>query len=170
MTAARKKSPRRPFLSIGEVGARTGLAVSAIRFYESRGLVSPTRNAGGQRRFARSDIRKLSFVMIAQQLGFTIEEIGHHLRKLPNGRAPTRKDWSTMSRRFRAELDERIERLTLLRDRLDGCIGCGCLSLDKCSLYNPGDRASDLGTGPRYLLGDRPVRTRPSKDSGPAVK
>lgn len=144
-------------LGIGEVAARTGLAVSAIRFYESRGLVAPTRNAGGQRRFVAADIRRLSFVMIAQQLGFTIAEIADQLARLPGARTPTQRDWRRISRAFRAELDRRIDGLTQLRDRLDGCIGCGCLSLKKCSLHNPHDRAAAHGSGPRYLLGDRPT-------------
>ncbi len=143
-----------PGLSIGLIAERTGLSVSAIRFYESRGLVSPDRNAGGQRRFRASDIRRLSFVLIAQQLGFTIEQIGEQLRALPAGRAPTQRDWARMSRGFRADIDERIDALTRLRDRLDGCIGCGCLSLKKCGLYNAYDRAAGLGAGPRFLLDD----------------
>ncbi len=158
------KTHGRRSLTIGEVAARTGLAVSAIRFYESRGLVAPSRNAGGQRRFASSDIRRLSFVMIAQQLGFSIEQIGRHLRSLPHGRTPTRQDWSRLSRAFRVQLDDRIDRLTLLRERLDGCIGCGCLSLDTCALYNPDDRAGRRGSGPRYLLGDQPEK--PPRSTG----
>lgn len=144
----------RDLLTIGALAKRTGLSVSAIRFYETRGLVAPIRNAGGQRRFPRSDIRRLSFVAIAQQLGFTIEEIARLLAALPQGRTPTLKDWTGISRRFRSVLDARIGALTLMRDRLDGCIGCGCLSLRKCRLYNPQDRAQRLGAGPRYLLGD----------------
>ncbi len=147
-------------LSIGQVAARTGLSVSAIRFYETEGLVSPTRNAGGQRRFPRSDIRRLSFVLIAQQLGFSIEQIRLQLKALPEGRTPTQKDWSLISRDFRKELDTRIETLSQLREQLDGCIGCGCLSLRKCRLYNPDDRARKRGAGPRYLMGDRPPSKR----------
>jgi len=147
--------PAKSMLTIGQVATRTGLAVSAIRFYEEEGLVSPGRNAGGQRRFHRSDIRRLSFVMIAQRLGFTISEIRDRLGTLPEGRTPTQKDWTRISRGFRSDLDRRIQMLTDLRDRLDGCIGCGCLSLKKCALYNPEDTAQGLGPGPRYLLGDR---------------
>lgn len=143
-------------LAIGDLAARTGLSVSAIRFYEARGLVAPIRNRGGQRRFLRSDIRRLSFVVIAQQLGLSIEEIAKLLAGLPQGRTPTLKDWTALSRGFRATLDARIASLQRLRDNLDGCIGCGCLSLKKCQLYNPDDRARRLGAGPRYLLGDRP--------------
>ncbi|MGE4324902.1 MAG: redox-sensitive transcriptional activator SoxR [Pseudodonghicola sp.] len=143
-------------VSIGVLAGRTGLAVSAIRYYEEQGLITPWRNAGGQRRFLRADIRRLSFVRIAQQLGFTLPEIRDLLAELPNGRTPTPADWSRMGDRFRARLDARIETLQRLRDDLDGCIGCGCLSLPKCALYNPGDRAAQKGEGPRYLMGDRP--------------
>ncbi|MEQ9693968.1 redox-sensitive transcriptional activator SoxR [Shimia sp. SDUM112013] len=143
-------------LTIGEVSDRTGLAPSAIRFYEDQQLVFPLRNAGGQRRFDRSDIRRLSFVMIAQGLGFTLPEIRSALQGLPEGRTPTKRDWERISTRFRRDLDARIARMTALRDKLDGCIGCGCLSLKTCALYNPQDRARSRGTGPRYLLGDRP--------------
>ena len=141
-------------LSIGQVADRVGLSVSAIRFYEDAGLVQPTRNNGGQRRFHRSDLRRLSFVLIAQQLGFTLEEIKAQLMALPDARTPTQADWSRMSKNFRGILDERIAQLTRMRDRLDGCIGCGCLSLKNCELYNPEDRAQRSGTGPRYIIGD----------------
>ncbi len=134
---------------------RTGLSHSAIRFYESKGLVQPKRNPGGQRRFIRSDIRRLSFVLIAQQLGFSIEEIRCKLEFLPSNRAPTQRDWTRISRDFREELQNRIDTMQRMRDRLDGCIGCGCLSLKKCALYNPEDRAKRQGAGPRYLLGDK---------------
>ncbi len=141
-------------LSIGEVAERTGLSVSAIRFYESAGLVFPSRNSGGQRRFHRADIRRLSFVLIAQQLGFTIDQIRESLEGLPDKRTPTQRDWNRLSRGFRDELQARIDILTRMRDRLDGCIGCGCLSLTNCALYNADDRARRQGTGPRYLLGE----------------
>lgn len=151
-------APPRPtdLLTIGQLAARTGLSVSAIRFYEARGLVSPMRNAGKQRRFLRSDIRRLSFVQIAQQIGFTIEEIGALLKSLPQGRTPTLKDWESISRGFRRELDQRIAAMTRMRDNLDSCIGCGCLSLKRCQLYNPADRIRAMGPGPRFLLGDKP--------------
>ena len=142
------------WLSIGQVADRTGLAVSAIRFYETKGLVAPVRDSGGRRRFLSSDIRRLSFVMIAQQLGFPLEEIAEQLQGLPNGRAPTKKDWTQISRSFREAIQNRIDTMELMRDRLDGCIGCGCLSLANCSLYNPDDHASRFGKGPRYLMGD----------------
>jgi len=142
-------------LTIGELARRTGLTVSAIRFYEERGLVAPIRTGGNQRRFLRSDIRRLSFALIAQRLGLTVGEIEAELATLPNGRAPNRDDWRTISAHLRARLDARIDMLERTRDMLDGCIGCGCLSLDRCALYNPGDRASRAGAGPRFLLGNR---------------
>ncbi|MEM6934640.1 MAG: redox-sensitive transcriptional activator SoxR [Pseudomonadota bacterium] len=144
------------WLSIGQLAQRTGLSVSAIRFYEEKGLVMPLRNPGGQRRFLRSDIRRLSFVMIAQRLGCSISEIADLLGGLPEGRTPNKGDWTRMSRAFRAMLDERIAMLERTRDLLDGCIGCGCLSLKTCKLYNPEDYASRHGSGPRWLMGDRP--------------
>jgi MerR family redox-sensitive transcriptional activator SoxR len=142
-------------ISIGELSRRTGLAVSAIRFYEARGLVSAVRTTGNQRRFPRSDIRRLSFVLIAQRLGLTLGEIESLLSALPHDASPTRADWQAISRRVRGALDEKIALLERTRDLLDGCIGCGCLSLDRCALYNPGDRAARAGPGPRFLLGDR---------------
>ncbi len=148
--------PTNDGLSIGDIAARTGLAVSAIRYYEDEGLVTPWRNAGGQRRFQRADIRRLSFIMIAQQFGFTLAQIKAELDRLPRHRAPTKRDWARISAAFRAGLDERIARLQRMRDTLDGCIGCGCLSLKACKLYNAQDRAARKGTGPRYLLGDDP--------------
>ncbi|QLC24634.1 redox-sensitive transcriptional activator SoxR [Parasphingopyxis algicola] len=139
-------------LSIGDLAARTGLSVSAIRFYEEKGLVHPLRSGGGQRRFLRSDIRRLSFVLIAQQLGLSIGEIEKQLAKLPQGRAPTQRDWTRISKAIRGTIDARIAELERTRDRLDGCIGCGCLSLKKCQLYNPEDRAGIRGPGPRHLI------------------
>ena len=143
-------------LTIGQVAKRTGLSVSAIRFYETQGLVTPLRNVGGQRRFLPSDIRRLSFVLIAQQLGLPLEEISARLKGLPEGRTPTKRDWARISRAFRQALQDRIDIMTRMRDRLDGCIGCGCLSLANCALYNADDRARRFGAGPRYLLGDAP--------------
>ena len=143
-------------LSIGDIAARTGLAVSAIRYYEAQGLIATWRNAAGRRRFQRADIRRLSFVMIAQQFGFTLPQIRVELDRLPKHRAPTKVDWSRISAEFRSGLDARITRLKKLRYTLDGCIGCGCLSLDACALYNADDRAAQRGTGPRYLMGDSP--------------
>ncbi|HET9638860.1 MAG TPA: redox-sensitive transcriptional activator SoxR [Allosphingosinicella sp.] len=142
-------------LTIGELARRTGLSVSAIRFYETRGLVGAIRTGGNQRRFLRSDIRRLSFALIAQRCGLSLAEIEAEMATLPNGRAPNKADWQSISTRLRTTLDERIALLERTRDRLDGCIGCGCLSLDTCALYNPGDRAGRAGPGPRFLLGER---------------
>jgi len=139
-------------LTIGELARRTGLSVSAIRFWEEKGLVEALRTRGGQRRFLRSDIRRLSFALIAQQLGFSLEAIARELAVLPQGRTPTAADWAKISRGFRRQLDERIAAMERMRDRLDNCIGCGCLSLRKCALYNPGDRLAAEGPGPRYLV------------------
>jgi MerR family redox-sensitive transcriptional activator SoxR len=142
-------------LSIGELSRRTGLSVSAIRYYEARGLLTAIRTGGNQRRFMRSDIRRLSFALIAQRLGLSLSEIEAELATLPNGRPPTRSDWQAISRRVRRALQDRITMLERTRDLLDGCIGCGCLSLEQCALYNPQDRAARAGAGPRFLLGDR---------------
>ena len=144
------------YLSIGQVADRTGLSVSAIRFYAAQGLVTPDRNAGGQRRFRRADIRRLSFVLIAQQLGFKLVEIKTLLGSLPDGRTPNQKDWAKLSKGFKSHLDRQIMILQKTAQRLDGCIGCGCLSLKNCALYNPEDQAWRHGPGPRYLLGDDP--------------
>ena len=141
-------------LTIGQIAGRTGLAPSAIRFYEEQGLVTPDRTEAGQRRYERSDIRRLSFVMIAQNLGFTIAEIRAQMALLPQERTPTKADWTRIANRFRRVLDARIRQMQALSEKLDGCIGCGCLSLQTCKLYNPEDRAARLGHGPRYLMGD----------------
>ena len=146
--------PQAKALTIGDLAARTGLSVSAIRFYEDKGLVEPFRSAGGQRRFLRSDIRRLSFVLIAQQLGLSIGDIRHQLAKLPHGRTPTQADWTRISKAMRGVIDARIAELERTRNRLDGCIGCGCLSLKKCALYNPEDRAGLKGPRPQLVLGD----------------
>lgn len=143
-------------LTIGDLADRTGLAVSAIRFYETHGIVRPLRNQGGHRRYGKSDLRRLSFALIAQRLGFPLAEIARHLATLPADRAPNRLDWERIATGFRSEIARRIAALQQLSDTLDGCIGCGCLSLDKCSLYNPLDQAARKGRGPRYLMGDRP--------------
>ncbi|WP_412049778.1 redox-sensitive transcriptional activator SoxR [Hoeflea sp. Naph1] len=143
---------RQGLLTIGEVASRTGLAVSAIRYYDDQGLVAARRTPGGKRMFIRSDIRRLSFILVAQQMGFSLEEIRIQLKQLPLERTPTKRDWEKISRGFRSHLDARIAMLERLRDRLDGCIGCGCLSLEACKLYNPGDRMRETGTGPRLVL------------------
>ena len=142
-------------LSIGDLAHRTGLSVSAIRFYEARGLVRASRGPGNQRRFARSDIRRLSFALIAQQLGLTLSEIEAELSTLPLDAAPTRADWHAIATRMRGVLAAKIAMLQKTHELLDGCIGCGCLSLERCALYNPGDRAARAGPGPRFLLGNR---------------
>lgn len=141
--------------TIGKLAARTGLSTSAIRFYEAKGLIKADRNAGGQRRFAPSDIRRLSFIMITQQQGFTLGEIGDMLKGLPHARTPTQKDWAKISKRLQQRIDERIAQLEQMRANLTGCIGCGCLSLKKCALYNKDDKIATKGAGPRYLMGDR---------------
>lgn len=141
---------------IGKVAARTGVAVSAIRFYEEAGLVKAGRNSGGQRVFEAADIRRISFIIIAQKLGFSLKQIKRQLDSLPNKRTPTQKDWEAISKSFSVDIDTRIAALTLMREKLSGCIGCGCLSLKNCALYNEGDKAGQKGAGPRYLMGDRP--------------
>ncbi len=138
-------------LSIGDLARRTGLSVSAIRYYEDRGLVEPIRTGGNQRRFLRSDIRRLSFVMIAQQLGLSLGEIEEELRRLPHGRTPDARDWRRISGKVRDAIDAKIALLMKTREDLDGCIGCGCLSLKKCRLYNPQDKWAEGGSGPRVL-------------------
>ncbi len=143
------------FLSIGELARRAGTSVSAIRFYEAKGLVRSVRSTGNQRRFPRADIRRLSFALVAQQLGLTLGEIETALATLPSERAPTHEDWRIISLRMREGLNAKIAMLERTRDLLDGCIGCGCLSLERCALYNPRDRAAKGGAGPRFLLGDR---------------
>lgn len=143
-------------LTIGELARRTGLSVSAIRFYEGRRLVQSLRTAGNQRRFLRGDIRRLSFILIGQRVGLSLAEIEHELASLPQGRNPSRGDWEKIATRIHDGLNERIALLERTRDLLGGCIGCGCLSLDTCRLYNRDDRAGRAGPGPRYLLGDRP--------------
>lgn len=140
-------------IPIGELARRTGLAVSAIRFYESKGLIKPFRTMGNQRRFLRSDIRRLSVVLIAQKLGLGLDEIEAALATLPHGRTPALSDWQRISRALRGEIDSRIKLLTRTRAKLDECIGCGCLSLSRCQVFNREDRASLGGTGPRFILG-----------------
>ena len=146
-------------LPIGDLARRTGLSVSAIRFYETHGLIGALRTRGGQRRFPRSDIRRLSFIMIAQRLGLSLDEIGAELGRLPDGRTPSRADWAAISRRVREAIDARIADLCRIRDNLDGCIGCGCLSIDRCQLYNRADKASVHGAGPRWTMGNRASET-----------
>jgi MerR family redox-sensitive transcriptional activator SoxR len=143
-------------LAIGEVSERSGLAASAIRYYEDKGLIVSTRTDGGQRRFRRDVLRRLAFIQAAQRVGLALDEIAGALAALPPDEGPTGAEWRELSKAWRPLLDERIALLTALRDELDHCIGCGCLSLDRCRLSNPGDRAARLGPGARYLLGDHP--------------
>lgn len=137
-----------PFLSIGTVAKRVGCAVSAIRFYADEGLVPVVRAASGHRVFARSSIRRISFILISQRLGYTLDDIRRVLRKLPNERTPTQDDWQALSRYFRQDIDRRISELEQLKTKLTGCIGCGCLSLTHCHLYNPDDKAGLTKSGP----------------------
>jgi MerR family redox-sensitive transcriptional activator SoxR len=139
-------------LTIGDLSRRSGLAVSAIRFYETHGIVHPVRNAGGHRRYGAHDLRRLSFAMIAQKLGLPLAEIAEHMAHLPIHKAPSKSDWAKVSTKMRNDLNARIAQLENLRDRVDGCIGCGCLSLDTCALYNPDDSLARDGSGPRLLL------------------
>lgn len=135
-------------LSVGEVAARAGVAPSAVRFYESKGLITSHRNSGNQRRFHRGALRRVAFIKVAQNVGLSLEDIAQALGELPHGEAvPTKADWQRLSESWRPRLDLQIERLKRLQDNLDGCIGCGCLSMDSCSLYNPEDRMRHTGTG-----------------------
>lgn len=145
-------APRDPFITIGQLAARTGVAVSALRFYEDKGLLQALRTEGNQRRFLRSDIRRVSFILIAQKLGLALAEIETQLATLPHGRAPTFADWQKISRQMRFEIDQRINLLTRARNQLDQCIGCGCLSLERCQLYNKNDKLGAKGPGPRAVL------------------
>ncbi|MBN8839423.1 MAG: redox-sensitive transcriptional activator SoxR [Sphingomonadales bacterium] len=151
-----------PMLSIGDLARRTGLTVSAIRFYEARGLIQPERTSGNQRRFRRSDIRRLSFILIVQKLGFSLTEIEAALACLPQDRAPSRAEWAVLAEAIQQALSERAAVLQRTQALLDACIGCGCLSLDACGLYNPQDRAGDAGPGPQYVLGGGSPALAPS--------
>jgi MerR family redox-sensitive transcriptional activator SoxR len=142
-------------LTIGELSARSGVAASALRFYEERGLISSDRTAAGHRRYARAVVRRVAFIVFAQRAGLmTLDEIGAELAKLPPDREPRRADWGRLSDSWRGRIAARIGELERLRDGLTDCIGCGCLSLDRCALANPGDRAGRAGPGPRYWVGD----------------
>ncbi|MDQ3106997.1 MAG: redox-sensitive transcriptional activator SoxR, partial [Actinomycetota bacterium] len=144
-------------LTIGAMAERTGVATSALRYYEREGLIRSERSDGGQRRFAREELRRVAFVRIAQRIGLTLDEIRAALATLPEARTPSRADWARLSKAWRPRLDEQIQVLERLRDDLTDCIGCGCLSLKSCALYNPNDDASRGGPGPRYLLGDQSI-------------
>jgi len=141
-------------LTISEVSRRSGVASSALRFYEERGLIASERAGSGHRRFQRPVLRRIAFIVFAQRMGMTLDEIGAELAKLPPERAPSRRDWSRLSSTWTARIDDRIAELERLRAGLTECIGCGCLSLDRCKLANPNDRAARLGPGPRYWIAD----------------
>ena|SRR5438105_4209398 len=143
-------------LAIGEVSRRSGVASSALRFYEERGLIASERAGSGHRRYPRPVLRRIAFIVFAQRIGLKLDEIGAELAKLPPHHAPTRRDWSRLSRTWSSRIDQRIAELERLKTGLTECIGCGCLSLDRCKLANPNDRAARFGAGPRYWIGDRP--------------
>ena len=141
-------------LTIGEASRRSGVAASALRFYEERGLITSERAGSGHRRYQRPVLRRIAFIVFAQRIGLSLDEIGAEVAKLPPDRAPTRRDWSRLSSKWTARIDERIAELERLKVGLTECIGCGCLSLDRCRLANPEDRAAARGPGPRYWIGD----------------
>jgi MerR family redox-sensitive transcriptional activator SoxR len=143
-------------LTIGETAKRSGVAASALRFYEERGLISAERAGSGHRRFPRPVLRRIAFIVFAQRIGLSLDEIAAELAKLPPQQAPNRRDWSRLSATWTARIERRIAELERLKAGLTECIGCGCLSLDRCKLANPNDRAGRLGAGPRYWIGDRP--------------
>lgn len=154
MATAKKAKSNPPLameLTVGEVATRSGVAVSAIHFYESKGLIKGWRTAGNQRRYPREVLRRVAVIKASQRVGIPLNAIHEALNSLPRGRTPTAEDWGVLSARWRSDLDDRITRLTKLRDDLTSCIGCGCLSLDSCPLYNPGDRCSTQGSGPQLL-------------------
>ncbi len=140
--------------SVGDLAARAGVATSALRFYEANGLITSERNASGHRRYRSDALRRVAFIRVAQQIGLSLGEVAEALASLPSARTPTRDDWNALANTWLPRIDRQIAALEMLRDRLDGCIGCGCLSLDTCELYNSGDRAARSGAGARYLLGD----------------
>ncbi len=143
--------PEGKYLSIGATARRAGVATSTLRFYESKGLINSIRGTGNQRRFHRAMLRRISIIKIAQSLGLSLREIDKALATLPGDRSPSRRDWQKLSSQWRKQLDQRIDGLILLREKLDGCIGCGCLSLTRCALYNPDDEVAKQGAGPQLL-------------------
>ena len=155
MARGKTGKPSKEILSVGEVARRSGVAVSTLHFYEAKGLIRSWRNSGGQRRFPRDVLRRVSVIKAAQRIGVPLAEIARALSELPEARTPTAADWRKLSDRWRAELDERISKLTKLRDHLDGCIGCGCLSLETCPLRNPEDIAAQRGPGARLFDPDQ---------------
>jgi MerR family redox-sensitive transcriptional activator SoxR len=142
-------------LPISEVARRSGVAASALRFYEEKGLIKSERAGSGHRRYPRAVLRRIAFIVFAQRIGMTLDEIGKELGRLPDGRVPEGSDWAKLSARWTRRIDEHIALLNRLRENLTGCIGCGCLSLGRCQLANPGDRAAGLGPGPRYWIDER---------------
>jgi MerR family redox-sensitive transcriptional activator SoxR len=154
-------------LTIGEVARRSGVAASALRFYEERRLIGSQRLGAGHRRYPRAVLRRIAFIVFAQRLGLTLDEIGGELAKLPANGAPNRRDWSRLSAAWSARIDARIAELERLKAGLTECIGCGCLSLSRCQYANPGDRAAGLGPGARYWIGDRPLPAMPAAGSAP---
>jgi MerR family redox-sensitive transcriptional activator SoxR len=154
-------------LTIGQVSRRSGVASSALRFYEQRGLIRSERAGSGHRRYPQAVLRRIAFIVFAQRIGLTLEEIGRELAKLPAEGVPTGRDWSGLSSTWTSRIDQRIAELERLRRGLTACIGCGCLSLDRCQLANPADRAARLGPGPRYWIGDVP---RPDSRESPRLQ
>ncbi len=142
------------WLTIGELSSRAGVATSALRFYETKGLIASERTDGNQRRYPRATLRRVALIRAGQEIGLSLSELSDALATLPHEKTPTKADWTKLSRSWRNRLDAQIQEMIALRDELSDCIGCGCLSLKSCAIFNPGDAASDLGTGPRYLLGD----------------
>ena len=160
-------------LTIGEMAARSGVRTSTLRYYEERGLISSERTTGGQRRYARENLRRVAVIRAAQILGLILEEIWTALDELPQARTPNHGDWERLSQTWRSSLDDRIAELEALRDKLSGCIGCGCLSLDSCALFNPEDQAAVHGAGAHYLFGDAPSpgagRKQPQESDAPSL-
>ncbi len=155
-------SPQSAVLTISELSARSGAAPSALRFYESLGLISASRTAGNQRRYPRHMLRRVAFIRAGRQLGLELREIQASLDLLPTNRAPNKKEWSRAARAWQARIDRKIADLRRMSETLDGCIGCGCLSLRKCALYNPDDFAAQRGQGARWLLGDESPAESPA--------
>ena len=150
-----KRTSSPPELTVGQLAARSGVAVSALHFYERQGLISSRRTSGNQRRYPREMLRRVALIRIAQRVGISLTDVAAVLALLPDGRTPTRRDWQRISRSWRAELEARIRHLQQLRDDFTDCVGCGCLSIDRCALANPGDRLAKHGAGPRRLLESR---------------
>ncbi|WP_129790835.1 redox-sensitive transcriptional activator SoxR [Sphingosinicella sp. CPCC 101087] len=151
------RDPAPKLLTVGEVARRSGVAVSAVHFYERKGLIGGWRSSGNQRRYGRGTLRRIAIVKVAQQLGISLAEIGRRLASLPDDRTPAKADWARLAEAWRGDLDRRIVQLTRLRDNLDGCIGCGCLSMETCPLRNPDDALAARGPGPHYLDASKPL-------------